>query len=104
VWSEASRRGFDLADVARWMATGPARLIRLPDRGAIVAGRRADLCVLAPDEEFVVDPAQLRHRNPVTPYGGRRLRGAVRSTWLRGERIYDADAPALVPRLGRTVP
>jgi allantoinase len=104
VWTEARARGLRLADVVRWMATEPADRVGLAAKGRIAVGADADLAVFAPDEQFVVDPAQLRHRNPVTPYGGRRLRGAVRSTWLRGERIYDADAPALVPRLGRTVP
>ena len=36
---------------------------------------------------FVVDPARLHHRNPITPYAGRELTGVVRSTWLRGQRI-----------------
>ena len=44
----------------------------------------ADLCVLAPDESFTVDPATLHHRNPVTAYAGRTLTGTVRQTWLRG--------------------
>jgi len=32
----------------------------------------------------VVDPAALRHRNPVSPYAGHTLRGVVRQTWLAG--------------------
>ncbi len=40
--------------------------------------------VFAPDDTFVVDPATLRHRNPITAYGGRTLRGVVRQTLLAG--------------------
>ena len=47
---------------------------------------------LAPDAEVVVDPAALHHKNPITPYAGRTLTGAVRSTLLRGIPI-DVDAP-----------
>jgi allantoinase len=91
VWTEARRRGLGLDDVARWMSQAPARLAGLPAKGAIEVGRDADLCVLAPDEEFVVDPLRLHHRHPITPYAEQRLYGVVRSTWLRGAEL-DVDA------------
>ena len=40
-----------------------------------------------PTRWFTVDPQRLHHRNPVTPYAGRRLAGVVRDVWLHGERI-----------------
>ena len=87
VWTGARARGHSLVDVVRWMAEGPARIVGLERKGRLEVGADADLCVFAPDEAFVVDPARLHHRNPVTPYAGRSLDGVVRSTWLRGERI-----------------
>ena len=87
VWTGARQRGHGLTDVVRWMAEGPARLVGLPGKGRLEVGADADLCVFAPDETFVVDPAVLQHRNPLTPYAGRDLSGVARSTWLRGERI-----------------
>jgi allantoinase len=87
VWTEARRRKHALTDVVRWMAEGPARLAGLRRKGKIAPGFDADFCVLAPDASFVVDPDQLYHRNPLTPYAGRRLMGVVRQTWLRGEPI-----------------
>jgi allantoinase len=84
-WTAAAARGRSLVEVARWMAAAPARLAGLRDRGEIRPGAQADFCVLAPDEEFTVDPARLRQRHPLTPYAGRTLRGVVRQTWLRGE-------------------
>jgi allantoinase len=92
VWTEAVQRGLSVADVVRWMAEGPARLAGLDDRGMIAAGRQADFAVFAPEERFTVDPTRLEHRNPVSPYEGRELRGVVRSTWLRGHRIT-TDTP-----------
>jgi allantoinase len=50
------------------MAEGPAELAGLGRKGRIGVG--ADLCVLAPEERFVVDPARLHHRHPVTPSPG----------------------------------
>ncbi|MFB7245712.1 allantoinase AllB [Streptomyces populi] len=89
VWTEARGRGHGLEDVVRWMSSRTAGLVGLGDRkGAVEAGRDADFAVLAPDETFTVDPAALQHRNRVTAYAGRTLSGVVKSTWLRGERIF----------------
>jgi allantoinase len=88
VWTAARDRGFALSDVVRWMAAGPAGLIGLAGKGGIAVGSDADLVAFAPDETFVVDPAALRHRHPITPYAGRELTGVVRTTWLRG-RVVD---------------
>ncbi|HEX7996127.1 MAG TPA: amidohydrolase family protein, partial [Streptosporangiaceae bacterium] len=82
----ARDRGISLPEVAAWMSTRPAKLARLDRKGRIAPGCDADFCILAPDEPFVVDPASLRHRQPVSPYAGRTLTGTVRATLLRGER------------------
>ena len=55
-------------------------------------GADADLVVLAPDDELTVDVAALAHKNPVSAYAGRRLRGVVRRTYLRGA-LVDPDHP-----------
>ncbi|MFD4585020.1 allantoinase AllB [Streptomyces sp. NPDC058434] len=89
VWTEARRRGHTLEDVVRWMSSAPAALAGLTQKGAIEAGRDADFAVLAPDETFTVDPAELHHRNRVTAYAGKTLHGVVKSTWLRGTRIVE---------------
>ncbi len=93
MWTEARRRGHDLADLAGWMADGPARLVGLDRKGRIEPGMDADLCVFAPDQEFVVDPARLWHKNPVSAYAGRTLSGTVRRTWLRGSLVDPAGPP-----------
>jgi allantoinase len=93
VWTEARRRGHDLAAVAGWIAEGPARLVGLARKGRIEPRADADLCVFAPDEPFVVDPARLWHKNPVTPYAGRTLSGTVRRTWLRGSPVDPSGPP-----------
>jgi allantoinase len=85
------------------MATRPAERVALRHKGRIAEGADADLCVLAPEETFVVDPRELEHRHPVTPYAGRRLAGVVRQTWLAG-RPVDLDAPPRGRLLGRGGP
>jgi allantoinase len=90
VWTEASRRGHSLADVARWMCVGPARLAGLAStKGAIAPGHDADLVVFADDEPQTVTASIVQHRHKVTPYLGETLRGAVHATYLRGQKIAE---------------
>nr|WP_062342554.1 allantoinase AllB [Herbidospora sakaeratensis] len=85
VWTEASARGHSLGDVVRWMARGPADFAGLAYKGRIETGADADLVAFDPEAAFVVEAGELAHKNPVTAYQGRALRGVVRQTWLRGE-------------------
>ena len=93
VWTAARAHGHDLSDVVRWMAVAPADRVGLSHKGRIEVGADADLCVLAPDEEFVVDVTHLEHKNPVSAYEGRHLTGAVRRTWLRGVQVETGAPP-----------
>jgi len=93
VWTGARAREHSLVDVVRWMASAPADQVGLTRKGRIAVGADADLVRFAPDEEFTVDVARLHHRNPVSAYAGRRLRGVVRETWLRGAPLDDDAGP-----------
>lgn len=82
-WSGAVSRGFGIADLARWTATAPGRLLGLGS-GTIAPGRRADLVVWDPDAPVVVSAPRLSQRHPIGPYEGRSLRGRVIETIVRG--------------------
>lgn len=89
MWTEASRRGFTLLDLAQWMAAAPARLAGCDARkGHIAAGYDADLVVFDADREFVLTEDKLHYRHPVSPYLGETLRGVVKATYLRGNPVF----------------
>lgn len=90
MWTEASRRGFHLPDIARWMAEKPATLAGCDQRkGRLQAGYDADFVVFDPDKRFQVTADRLYHRHPASPYLGEELRGLVRKTFLRGSLVFD---------------
>ncbi|HKN16204.1 MAG TPA: allantoinase AllB [Candidatus Sulfotelmatobacter sp.] len=95
MWTEASRRGFTLLDLARWMAEAPARLTGCESRkGRIAAGYDADFVVFHPDREFIVTEERLYYRHLVSPYLGEILRGVVNTTYLRGNPVFaDGEFP-----------
>jgi allantoinase len=89
VWTEASKRGFDLPDVVRWMSERPAVLAGLAGRkGRIQVGFDADFAVFDPDAAFAVTTSRLHFRHPVTPYLGEHLHGEVKATFVRGRQVY----------------
>ena len=89
IWTEASHRGFSLADIAHWMAEGPAELAGCDSKkGRIAAGYDADFVVFDPDSEFLVSKEGLHYRHPVSPYLGETLRGVVKATYVRGNLVF----------------
>jgi allantoinase len=89
IWTEASRRGFTLTDLTRWMCEEPARLAGCATRkGRIAEGFDADFVIFEPEAEFVVTEDRLYYRHPVSPYLGERLRGVVKATYVRGQCVF----------------
>jgi allantoinase len=95
MWTEARARGFTLADIARWMAEGPARLAGCASRkGRLAKGFDADFVVFEPEAEFIASPEHLFYRHRVSPYLGETLGGKVKATYLRGNCIFaDGEFP-----------
>jgi allantoinase len=90
VWTGASRRGFSVSDVARWMSHAPAKLCGLGHRkGSIQRGYDADLVLWDPAKQGRVHSTVLQQRHKVTPYDGLLLQGAVEATYLRGVKVWE---------------
>ena len=71
-----------LAWAAAWIVA-PNRLIGLPPP-TLDVGAPAELAILAPDDEWTVDPAKLASKSRNSPWLGRTLRGRAVATYRRG--------------------
>jgi dihydropyrimidinase len=69
------------------LSATPARLFGLASKGAIEAGRDADLVLFDPDARRAIRASELHHASDFTPFEGREVRGAVRSTIVRGSFV-----------------
>lgn len=87
LFSEGRRRGLSLGRIADLVSTNPARRFGLSGKGEIAVGMDADLVLFDPDERFVVRASESPSAQGYTPFEGMELRGRVKSTFLRGERI-----------------
>jgi dihydroorotase len=69
------------------LSVNPARILNVPG-GALTEGAAADVTVLAPDLQIVVDASKFRSKSRNTPFGGWRLRGGVAATIVGGRTVY----------------
>lgn len=98
IWTAACARSHPLRDVVRWMCEAPARLAGLERRkGTIAKGFDADFVFFDPNAELTIEAATLEHKNKVTPYDRKTLRGVVMRTILRGHTIYERGKPFANP-------
>lgn len=82
------RRGLSIERIATLVAAAPAQRFRIPERGRIVAGNRADLVLVDLTASFTLQPEDLQQRHPLSPYLGLCFRGRVERTIRRGETIF----------------
>ena len=52
-------------------------------------GYDGDIAVFDDEGEFLVEENTMLFRNKCSPYEGKRLRGVVRETWVRGRRVFE---------------
>lgn len=89
VFSEGSKRGMSENHIAELLSWNPAQRYGLLEKGDIAVGYDADLVLLAPNETFVVRASESESQQGYTPFEGMELTGKVKSTFLRGNLIYD---------------
>jgi dihydroorotase len=85
-----------LHQVLATLSWQPARIAGLDAHGhglPVAPGSPANLCVLDPAEQWVVDPDRLASKSRNSPFAGWKLSGRVRHTVLRGQpTVVDREA------------
>ena len=77
--------------MAEKMSGNPAKILHLEDRGSLVPGKEADIVIIDPEAEYVIDPKTFVSKGKNTPFGGRKVRGAVKYTICGGEVVYQSN-------------
>ncbi len=100
VLSEGSRRGMSYNHMAELLSWKPAQRFGLASKGDLAPGYDADVVIVDQHESFVVRAAESESVQGYTPFEGVELHGRVKSTFLRGELVYD-NGNVIGPARGR---
>lgn len=88
--AEASRPAPGILDIVRLCCAATARQVGLAHRkGALRVGMDADVCVFDEAEAWVLQSHGMHWKNRCSPWEGKRFRGRVKETWLRGRKVYE---------------
>ena len=87
--------------MVRWCCYNTARQVGLEhQKGDLAVGWDADICVFDPEATWIVGEEgrgdgegeerdrTMWWRNKCSAYQGKELRGVVRETWVRGQRVF----------------
>lgn len=91
--------------MAERMSYKPAQIIN-SDKGTLLRGRAADITIIDPNEEYVIDSTLFESMGKNTPFNGKTVKGRVRYTMSDGKVVYsykpgceiivDKDVPKLI--------
>lgn len=78
-----------VADMVRWLTTGPARIMAI-DAGHLSVGQTADVCVFDPSAFWRVERNALKSQGKNTPFLGLEVPGKVRYTLVNGQVVFES--------------
>ncbi len=99
---DAAQRGLiSLERVVELVSTAPARRFGLARKGRIEVGADADLAIVDLDAEWEIRDELVLSKIGWTPYAGRRVRGRIETTIVRGRIVYENGSVVGAPGWGR---
>lgn len=75
-------------DLIQKMTAGPAAAFDWKDRGHLSVGGLADLVLIDPNKEWIVDPQKMLTRGKSCPFTGMEMTGQVVRTMVDGKWVY----------------
>lgn len=75
--------------MAEKMSYNPARILKLEDKGSLRPGKTADVVIIDPEEEYVIDVNSFVSKGKNSPFHGRKVKGKVKMTICSGTVVYE---------------
>lgn len=72
--------------MAAKMSYNPAKVLGI-DKGDISVGKIADIVIINPDKEYIIDVNEFKSKGKNTPFGGMTVKGYVEHTIVAGEIV-----------------
>jgi dihydroorotase len=67
------------------MTINPARILRLPGKGSLMPGMDADVTIIDPNWEWVIEPQQFKSKSRNSPFQGWKVKGRAVTAVVHGE-------------------
>lgn len=87
-------KDIDLPLLIEKLTLGPAKFLARSDIGTLKVGAQADITIIDPDKEWVVDAESFLSKGKNTPIDGATLKGQVVATLVGGDVRYQTEPSA----------
>ncbi len=82
------QNNFASQKLSQLMSANPARILGLT-KGLLKSGYTADLTLVDPEEEWVVDSRMFCSKGKATPFEGKELTGKVKGLFIAGRKVFE---------------
>lgn len=97
------KREMSLTRFAEVIASRPADIFELDEKGHISVGYDADFVLIHPKKTYTLTAEDLEYRNKISPYIGKEIGAQVVKTILRGEVVYSQEEGVSKDYIGRFI-
>jgi dihydroorotase len=78
-----------LAMIVERMAVNPARILKLKHKGTLAPGADADITIIDPDREWIVEEQDVQSKSKNSPFIGWKLKGQAVMTIVAGRVVWE---------------
>jgi dihydropyrimidinase len=105
LYSEGVRKGrVSLSQMVGLVSTNPAKIFGMwPRKGSLSVGADADIVLIDPGKDVVIDESKMESASDFDPYQGRHVQGWPVLTMSRGEVVMEQGKILSAPGRGRIV-
>ncbi len=97
------KRGVSVSDFSKMIATKPAEIFNLRNKGSIKVSYDADIILLDPNKSYTIQPEDLYYRHQQSPYVGRKINCRVTKTFVRGQLVFDFEKGIVSHPIGKFI-